>query len=227
MPGPRAVLVDQRGLGVRDARVGGQVVDDELAQVLRVGARRPRRGSRSTPVRWKTDRTPGSPRTARVKARSPRGRGRPGARRPSPAAGGRARRGRPRRGSRARRRARAATRTAPGASRGRCRRARRARLLVIRASSARAPRGSRGRCRRAAAVHRSARAHHTRMSRRICDDMRPCIRRICGRAALSAARCFTLWRMSDDRHPRRHQGLDPRCDRRHAARAPRRASAPA
>ena len=46
-PGPARVLVDQRGLGVRDRGVGRQVVDDELAQVLRVGRRRPRRGSRS------------------------------------------------------------------------------------------------------------------------------------------------------------------------------------
>ena len=35
------VLVDQRGLGVSDRRVGREVVDDELAQVLRVRRRDP------------------------------------------------------------------------------------------------------------------------------------------------------------------------------------------
>ena len=36
-PGPARVLVDERRLGVGDGRVGGQVLDDELAQVVRVG----------------------------------------------------------------------------------------------------------------------------------------------------------------------------------------------
>ena len=201
---------------------GRQVVDDELAQVLRVGGgdpdevvgRRPRGGRRV--------RTPGSSRTARVKpsicSRWWTVEAHGDHRLQRAAEGGEVDLGVEAAQHAA---ARAARAPAPGTSTARCRRARRAGCSGC-ARPRSAPRGSRGRCRRCGGRRSFGMgamiADLRRMFRTFCAELR----RFCrsrGGLARTVLHCHGMSTRAQAAAHAGHPRLDPRHGRRHAARA--------